>query len=275
MFRIWLRWSWRDLRSRWVQVGAIALVIALGTGSYAGLSSVTVWRVQSGEQSFELTRMYDLRGRLPAGSFVDAGSLSAVLADLDHPEWIEASEERLLVPTQLDASTGDQTILVTGQIVGIDVAGDGPEVNRVLPLLGRGLTAADAGEDVILLERNFAEHYDLAAQGEVLLGGDRRIEYVGHGTTPEYFTVVTEGGGFLAQSTFAAVFTSLETAQRLSGQTGAVNDLVLTLTDDADATAAAAELRAALASVGATIMEPLDDPSYRIITEDPEGDQQL
>ena len=38
---LWLRWSWRDLRARWLQVLAIAMVIALGTGSYAGLSSVT------------------------------------------------------------------------------------------------------------------------------------------------------------------------------------------------------------------------------------------
>ena len=38
---LWLRWSWRYLRARWLQVFAIALVIALGTGSYAGLLSLT------------------------------------------------------------------------------------------------------------------------------------------------------------------------------------------------------------------------------------------
>ena len=34
-----LRWSWRDLRSHWAKVVAIALVIAIGTGGYAGLTS--------------------------------------------------------------------------------------------------------------------------------------------------------------------------------------------------------------------------------------------
>ena len=31
-----LRWSARDLRRRWLQVVAIALIIAVGTGVYAG-----------------------------------------------------------------------------------------------------------------------------------------------------------------------------------------------------------------------------------------------
>jgi len=275
MFRLWLRWSWRDLRSRWVQVAAIALVIALGTGSYAGLSSLTVWRVDAAERSFELTRMYDLRARLPAGSFVEAGSLTAALDDLEARGWIEAAEERLLVPTQIDASTDDETILVTGQIVGIDLTGGGPEVNRVLALQGRDLAEADVDEDVALLELNFADHYALPVEGELLIAGERPIRYVGHASTPEYFTVITEGGGFLAQSTFAGLFTSIETAQRLSGQPNAVNDLVLLLTADADHELAASELAATLRDVGATIQEPLDDPSFRIITEDPEGDQQF
>ncbi len=274
---LWLRWSWRDLRARWVQVAAIALVIALGTGSYAGLSSLTVWRIDAAEQSFELTKMYDLRARLPAGSFVEQGDLRAALADLEDRGWVEASEERLLVPTQLDASTADETILVTGQIVGVDLSDGGPSVNRVLALEGRELTEADAGEDIVLLELNFAHHYDLPIEGEVLIAGDRPIRYVGHGSSPEQFTVITEGGGFLAQATFASMFTSLETAQRLGAQPGAVNDLVLLLTDDADHQQAAADLEAALdgAGIGATVMEPLDDAAYRLITEDPEGDQQF
>ena len=277
MLGVWLRWSWRDLRARWVQVAAIALVIALGTGSYAGLSSLTVWRVDAAEQSFELTKMYDLRARLPAGSFVEEGTLTAALAELEARGWVEASEERLLVPTQIDASTDDETILVTGQIVGVDLGDGGPSVNRVLALEGRDLSEADVGEDVALLELNFADHYALPPEGEVLIAGERPIRYVGHGSTPEYFTVVTEGGGFLAQATFAGLFTSIETAQRLAEQPGAVNDLVVLLTDAADHQLAEAELNAALeaAGVGATIQEPLDDPSFRIITEDPEGDQQF
>ena len=34
-----LRWSGRDLRRKWVQVAAIALVIAIGTGLFSALGS--------------------------------------------------------------------------------------------------------------------------------------------------------------------------------------------------------------------------------------------
>jgi putative ABC transport system permease protein len=275
MLRMWLRWSFRDLRGRWVQVAAIALVIALGTGSYAGLSSVTVWRLDSGEASYDATNMYDLRARLAVGNYVAAGSLRAALDQLSDPAAVEAVEERLLVPTQIDASTEAQTILVTGRIVGVDLSDGGPHVTGIWPLLGAPLSEAHVGADIVVLERNFAKHYELPEQGQLLLAGDRPISYIGHATSPEYFTVVTETGGFLAESTFAALFTSLETAQRLAGRPGMVNDLVLTLTPDADPDLVAAELEMLLEPVGATIQVPLDDPSYRLITEDPEGDQQF
>ena len=44
--RLWftLRWSARDLRRKWLQVAAIALVIAIGTGVYSALGSTSTWR---------------------------------------------------------------------------------------------------------------------------------------------------------------------------------------------------------------------------------------
>jgi putative ABC transport system permease protein len=271
----WLRWSWRDLRARWVQVAAIALVIALGTGSYAGLSSVTIWRIDSADASYEATNMYDLRARLPVGGVAPRGALLDALEGLSNPSLVTAAEERLLVPTQLDASTGEDTVLVRALLVGSDLSDGGPDVMTPWPLLGRALTEADAGRDVVLLERNFAKYYDLPPSGEVLLAGDRAIEYVGQATHPEYFTVVTETGGIFAQSAFAALFTSIETAQRLSGQPDAVNDLVLKLDDGASAEAIGQEVEALLRGFGATVNLAEDDPSYRVITEDPEGDQQF
>ncbi len=49
---LWLRWSLRDLRARWVQVCAIAFIIAIGTGLYAGLSSTSQWRRVSYDASY-------------------------------------------------------------------------------------------------------------------------------------------------------------------------------------------------------------------------------
>jgi putative ABC transport system permease protein len=275
VFATWLLWSLRDLRARWVQVLAISLVIALGTGSYAGLSSVTVWRLDSAEASYEATQMYDLRARLPTGGVAPQGALRASLDGLTNPALVVTAEERLLVRTQLDASIGDQSVLVRALLVGGDLSDGGPHLMTPWPLLGRGLSEADRERDVVLLERNFAKHYDLPASGQLLLTGERPIEYVGHAAHPEYFTVVTETGGVFAQSTFAALFTSIDTAQRLSGQPDVVNDLVIRLSAGADAEAVAAEVEALLDDLGATVNLPADDPSYRVITEDPEGDQQF
>ena len=72
-----LRWSWRDLRSRWVQVAAIAFIIALGSGTYSGLSSTSAWRRISYDASFRQLKMHDLRVSLSEGSYVDAAALRA------------------------------------------------------------------------------------------------------------------------------------------------------------------------------------------------------
>ena len=58
---MWLKWSWRDFRSRWVQVVVISLIIALGVGAYSGLTSTTKWRKATADNGYELLNMYDLR----------------------------------------------------------------------------------------------------------------------------------------------------------------------------------------------------------------------
>ena len=44
MLLLRLRWALRDAKTRWMQVAGIAFMIAIGTGMFAGLSSVTEWR---------------------------------------------------------------------------------------------------------------------------------------------------------------------------------------------------------------------------------------
>ena len=101
--RLWLRWSRRDLRHHWVLVTALALVISLGTGAFAGLGGTTAWRFASNDASYAALKMHDLRVRLAEGSFVRSGGLAALLRGI--PE-VAASEERLVVPAQVDASYG-------------------------------------------------------------------------------------------------------------------------------------------------------------------------
>src|SRR5674476_24276 len=71
----WLRWSWRDLRGRLLQVVAIAAIIALGSGIYAGLGSTSAWRQQSLDASFAGLAAHDIEVSPVAGFFVPQDQL--------------------------------------------------------------------------------------------------------------------------------------------------------------------------------------------------------
>lgn len=75
-WRFWLRWSLRDLRSRWMLVVAIALVIAIGTGMFTGLGSLETWRTRSNDESFARLNAHDLKVTLAEGSLASAGDLT-------------------------------------------------------------------------------------------------------------------------------------------------------------------------------------------------------
>jgi putative ABC transport system permease protein len=276
-FSLLLRWSWRDLRANWAKVAAIALVIAIGTGGYAGLTSQANWRRASYDASYEHLAMHDVRVKLATGSAIEQGTLVATAMAIEHAGAIEAAEERLIVATQVDASNGDETVLVRGEITGTSLADGGPVVNRFHAVAGRVLGPDDSGAAVVMLERHFGTHYDLADAGTITIAGDRPLEYVGQVLTPEYFAVAPEGDILMSEASFAALFTSLETAQSLAGMPGQVNDLVLTLDDGADRGLVVAELESAMdrLPVGVTVLTRDDNLAYSTLTSDVENDQRM
>ena len=271
---IWLRWSWRDLRARWLQAAAIAVVIAVGTGMFSGLRSMNTWRAISNDASYEASNAFDLRVSLGAGGFAERGAMLAAL-NAAASAYASDAEERLILPAQVSVDADSGAVLVPGRIVGVELRDSGPNVNSLYPALGRGLTEADAGRDVIVLERNFAKFYDLPAEGEASLSGGAPVSYVGHALSPEYFLVITPEGGLLGQANFAAAFTSIETAQRVSGMDGRVNDLVIKLSPASDADAVARALEDRFAEMGGEVSRRLDDPSIKLMVEDVEGDRQF
>jgi putative ABC transport system permease protein len=275
--RLWLRWSWRDLRSRWPLVTAIALIIALGTGTFAGLGSTATWRRESNDESFALLRMHDLRVSLPQGAILPEGELAALVDGLPHAAWVTARAERLVGATQVDASTGSETILSTGEIVGLPVGTDATRlpVDALHVEAGRSLRPADDGRPVAVLEQGYARQFDLPGTGELTLSGGQRLDYVGTGTSPQHFIVTGREGLIFAQANLATLFVPLATAQDLLGRPGQVNELVLAATAGADLATLERELAAALPEVGLEFTRRADEPAVRMLYEDIENDQQF
>src|SRR5215472_10080632 len=279
---LWLRWSWRDLCARLAQVFGLALVIALGTGTYAALLSTSAWRTQSNDASFALLHVHDLRVALSPGYTVPQGSLLTLAHGLPRAVEVAGARERLIVPTQV---AGPKGVLAPGELVGTG-PGPGPAVDAVHVSAGRGVPAAGAGgaaadgSPTVVLDLAFAHQNGLPAAGLLHVAGGRQVAYTGVGRSPEYF--MGGGGGtavFLSQKTFAVLFTSLRAAQDLAGAPGRVNDLVLTLKPGASRAVLRAELRTALAAVRAPVSTTVttrdDIPSYRVLYEDVKGDEQL
>jgi putative ABC transport system permease protein len=272
-----LRWSWRDLRVHWAKVLAIALVIAIGTGAYAGLSSNANWRRASYDASYQALAMYDIRVELPTGAFTPEGSLAAVLPTIDHAAWVAASEERLVLPTQVGTTGPGGEILVRGEITGTSFTQGNPEVNGYHAFTGRLLDERDDGRNTVLLDRLFAQFYELPDTGAIELAGGRVVDYVGQATTPEYFAISPEGEIFLSEASFAGVHTTLATAQRIAGIDEGVNDLVVTLADGADRAVVVGEIESAMAAagIGVDVGTRDDNNAYRSLTKDVDNDQRM
>lgn len=274
---LWLRWSWRDLRARWLQVAAIALIIAIGSGTYSGLTSVSAWRQASYDASYAALNMYDLRVDLTTGSYAGAHQLVEVARSIPHAADIEHVEARLQEPIQVDASTADELVLVPGRLVGVDVRDGGPKVSGIATVDGRGLRPDDDGRDLVVVDEHLARKHDLPPTGTLRLSGGRELQYVGTGLSPENFFPVDNRGSVFAD--FAVLYAPLRTVQRLTQHPGQANGLVLTLRPGADRDVVERELEDALAAelgdLGTSITRQEDDLVLRLLYDDIEGDQRF
>jgi putative ABC transport system permease protein len=276
--RFWLRWSLRDLRQRWVQVVAIAVVIALGTGTYAGLSASAEWRRVSYDASYEVTNAHDILVSPAQNTTVDEDALRTALASTPHPEWFADVTTSLAVNVQVDASTAEEVILVPGRLIGVEVTEPPtPPVDTLSVSEGRGLGPEDDGADVVVMDAGFARARDLPPTGTVRLGGEREIPWVGTGQSPRYFLPASETGTVLGSGGFAVLFTSLARAQAEASTPGKISEASIRLAPGVDPDQARAELRETLATGlpgAATEVRLLEEErGYRQLYDDIENDQ--
>lgn len=284
--KLLLQWSFRDLKQRKIQVIAIALIVGLGTGIYTGLSSTTPWREHAFEKSNDLLNMFDLKMKLLPGSWIPQSDLSSALQNLSHKDWIRALEYRVSFPTTINASTSNQTILVNGRIIGINVS-DGSQnldVNGIHITDGRHIKPTETAENVCLVEYNFASYYNLKPKNQLLtIAGGFELSFIGTALTPEYFVVIEENLLF-AQSSFAALFVPLEIAQTILHQAtslplGYVNEVIFLLKSEADLEEFITDLEDYFLGhfplISFEFIEKHEQPAYKMQEEDIPGDQSL
>jgi putative ABC transport system permease protein len=272
--KFWLRWSWRDLRARWLQVLAIGIIIALGTGIFSGFGGQEKWRIASLNESYGRLNAYDLRLTLTGGSYLEKYTVESALNDI---EGVNLVETRLIIPTQVDASQAGETILVQGEIVGMDTTASGPHINQVYINDGRNLTEGDTGQNVAIVEYKFAKHYGLEPGDTLHISGDIALDFVGTGQAPEYFYIIPAEGVFLGEASFAVLFMPLETVQTIAGREGFINSVVVTVDDLANTATVQAEIEQRMAQQFPDTgfeMNPLpEDSIYKLAYSDAENDQ--
>ncbi len=275
---IWWRWAWRDLRHHAVQIASIGVVVAIGTGLFAGLSSTGRWRTLSNDASFAVLHMHDLHVALQLGTFAPAGALAAAARSIDHADDVAALAERLVIDAQVDASDASDTVLVGARIVGATGLASGAAPAPVDTLwLSDGARPA-AGGDTALLEVKFARYYVLPTTGSLTVAGGATVDYSGFAVAPDDFSIVAQEGSVMAEADLATLYLDLDAAQRLTERAGTVNDLVLTLRPGADAATVGAELVAAIDALGVvspTLTTRDQNEAYRVLYDDIGTDQQM
>ncbi len=252
------------------QVLAIATIVALGAGVFAGLGTTSDWRRQSLAASMSELSAHDIRVDVVAGALPAEDLARAVAA---------AGGDRVTdVETQFVARAPVSVAedFAAGEIVGVDLS-QGPRIDRWKVTAGRDLTPDD--HDVVLLDSRFADAHGLAPEGVVEVAG-KQLRYVGLAISPEYLNLNTTSGDMIrGAGTSAVMFAPLAIAQELGRSGDAVNVALVRTAADSDASQVAVDLQtdlaAALPSTPMTATAVADDPSYEALTDEINSEQNL
>lgn len=272
MNRLYALWLLRDLRSRWIQVLATALILAVGAGAFAGMRSLKAWRLDSLHASLAQLRSAQVRVDLAAGETLDRGELQA---QAERVEGVDASQERLVAPSQVATGTGAHAAIVPARLVGIPGSPTGAPVDAVSQVAPDAGGAVAAGDTV--LDWNFASFHQLPSHGELRLAGYGELTYVATGLSPQYLLILSDAGVSGAESSLAVVYLPLSTAQKASGHEGQVNQLLVRGVAGTSERALAAALREqlhdAFPRTGFEITTGSQEPAQRMIAQDAANDQ--
>ncbi|MCP4962049.1 MAG: hypothetical protein GY925_22615, partial [Actinomycetia bacterium] len=275
---MWFRWAWRDLKGQWLAVVAIGLVLAIGTGVFAGLGSTATWRRLSNDASFAALYLHDVRFELSPGTFAPEGSLVEAVSSSGVADAVEVVEERLVVDSQIDTTPAVEGAgtLVAARLVGMDLSSD-VAVDRLWVRDGSAPVAGVAAAAEAIVEVKFADAVGMDTAGTLLVAGGRELAYSGLGVIPEDYYYEGPPGALFSLGELAPVYLHKADLQALVGREGQVNDLVVRLADGADSEAVISQIGAVLDESGLSYTATTYDEEYavRVLYDDIESDQQV
>ena len=276
---LWAKWILRDLRSRWIQVILISFVIAIGTGTYSGLSSTTSWRLKSNDASFSATNMHDFKVYSQSGNLFQEGEIGEILAPLVNKGVITGVEDRLTLPTQIKAEGVNGSVIAPGLLVGIDESRGVSQIDK-LHFTGGDWGNYDTGStiDYAVLDHTFAENNGIPNSSIIELPGGKKIEVSGTGLTPQHFIPINDSGlGF--GGVFAIVYMPLNKVQFLQNQEGKTSESLITISNPENRKNLKTELTLILQqsfpNYGIGIEEKKEDRVYKLLYEGAGADQKF
>lgn len=272
----WLRWTWRDLRQHLVQVLAIAGIIALGSGIYAGLGSTSAWRTLSLDTTFSRLRAHDVEVSLVPGTTLGSRQLHRAV-EAAGGRSLTGSEARLVVYLPVRAGPRG-SVPAAGVIVGVDVR-TGPRIDRWKVMSGRSIGSSDANGSSVVLDEHFAQQHHLPPEGTLTIAGIP-VTYVGTVLEPEYLNITTTLGATIqGAATRAVIFAPIGLVQRLAALSGQADDVVATVRPGTDVPQLARSMTRRLTTLlpftALTVTARGDDPRTLALYDEVDTEQKI
>ncbi|MEN3002472.1 MAG: FtsX-like permease family protein [Armatimonadota bacterium] len=255
LWRKVLREFWQ---SRW-QYGAIATMVMLGVMLFAIASTLYQNLHLSYTASYAEYRLEDF------GIVVRAAPVSVVPRVRQLP-GVAGAEGRLVETVTLELG-GERPRRLMGRLIGIETR-QPLQVNQLRVMEGRFLRSSRDYE--VLLESKFAAYHRLRPYDTLTVrwrGEKVRFTIAGLVRSPEYIYVVQSKQQVMpSEDVFGVMFAPREVVGDLTGQSGLINEVRVTVKPGFDPALVAREVKHLLAPYG--VEEPVlreDQPSYRLL----------
>ena len=232
---------WRDLWNLRGQSLAIIAVMASGVACFIMFMSTLDSLLQSRDRYYSENRFAEI--------FVPIKRAPETIAlRIAEINGVSKVDTRVVAPVVVDMEGFHEPII--GTITSIPDTGE-PELNRLYLRAGR-LIEPGRNDEVVISEA-FAEAHQLNPGDtlHVIINGKReQLRIVGSGGSPEYVHQVPPGGAFPDYERYAIMWMGRTPLSRAYDMDGAFNNVVLTLTRDADEQAIMDQIEAILKPYG-------------------------